>query len=362
MFGKEIYIFGAKSTAIGAIRAIRELYKDSEIKGCVVSSYDDNPSEIEGVKVVELRELNAKFSEQDKKDVCILVATPIYVQAEIKGTLNMFGFTNVILLDSAMEAKLMGDYYRAKGLFKSIKDLNDNSNKVNVFVAKVRHHGDQILKYAKKDADWVHDIQVGANCAPKIFAELTDNQGDNISDKNPVYCELTAFYSMWKSDILDGLSDDDYCGLFQYRRVLDIDMNDLIECKNSDVDVILPYPMLHLPDIKEHHTRYTNEAEWEMLLQAVKELSPEYYADYDSIFSGQYMYNYNMFIAKKSILKDYCEWLFPIMFRTEELCANADFTPRKRYIAYFGESMTTWYFMHNQDKLNIVHTGRMLRE
>lgn len=362
MFGNEIYIFGAKSTAIGAIRAIRKLYPSCNIKACIVSSCKDNPTEIEGIEVVEHKALNMQLSKEVRKKICILVATPIYVQDEIKSTLNMFGYTNVILLDSEMEEKLMGDYFKAIGAYKDLKSIINRDNGPKVCVYKVKHHADVVLKYAVKDESWVRDIQVGASFAPEIFCEITDNKGDNISDKNPVYCELTAFYSMWKGGLLDELNDEDYCGVFQYRRVLDVDGKDFIPCQDAGVEVILPYPMLHLPNIKEHHTRYTNEDEWNMLLQAVKELSPEYYADYERIFGNQYMYNYNMIITKKSIFMDFCDWLFPILFRTEQLCEQADFVPRKRYIAYFGESMMTWYFMHNQNKYNIVHTGRMLRK
>lgn len=41
---------------------------------------------------------------------------------------------------------------------------------------------------------------------------IPDNTGDNISAKNPNYCELTALYWVWKN------LDCEYIGLCHYRR------------------------------------------------------------------------------------------------------------------------------------------------
>ena len=360
VYNGDIYIFGAKSVAIGVIRALRECYRGCRIKGCFVSSLEDNPEEIEGMKVEELKEFSRKFSEDERAGVKIVVATPIYAQGEICDTLKIFGFNNIVCLDSDMEEDLMHRYYRAKNMFGSLKDM-DRQKKADAKaqILSVCHNADRRLRVHYENDPWVKDIQVGAANTDIKLHDLTDMTGDNISEKNPVYCELTGLYWMWKNMI--GSAPDDYYGLYQYRRVLDIDEDDLKSIAGAGVDVVLPYPMIHLPDIKEHHSRYTNEAEWDLLLEAVKELSPDYYEAYEKIFSGEYFYNYNMFLAKGSVVDELCSWMFPIFFRLEELVRTNGTVPAKRYIAYFGESMMTWFFMKNADRLNIVHTGRILR-
>ena len=47
---------------------------------------------------------------------------------------------------------------------------------------------------------------------------LRDDQGENISHKNPSYAELTAQYWAWKN--FDALGNPDYIGFFHYRRYL----------------------------------------------------------------------------------------------------------------------------------------------
>ena len=58
-------------------------------------------------------------------------------------------------------------------------------------------------------------IQVGAAGSARRFEQmLSDDTGDQISAKNPMYCELTAQYWAWKN------LEADYYGFFHYRRYL----------------------------------------------------------------------------------------------------------------------------------------------
>ena len=144
--------------------------------------------------------------------------------------------------------------------------------------------------------------------------------------------------------------------------MLEFSSDDLLRFNDNDVDAVLPYPMPYEPNIHAHHERYIKEADWEALLQALKELEPEYAKVFPDVLNQQYLYNYNVILAKKKVLRDYCSWLFPILMRTEELTDAKNRS--ERYIGYMAETLETLYFMKNSDKfndrfggkLNIVHT------
>lgn len=152
----------------------------------------------------------------------------------------------------------------------------------------------------------------------------------------------------------------EYMGLFHYRRILDVQDEDLYRFKENDIDVILPYPTIHEPNIGEHHRRYLNDSDWEAMLKALEECAPDYAAALPDIFAKQYFYNYNMLIAKEEIFKDYCNWMFPILKRTEELSIPKGNERADRYIGYLGENLTTLYFMYHQKDYKIVHAGRRM--
>lgn len=82
-----------------------------------------------------------------------------------------------------------------------------------------------------------------------------DNEGDNISGKNPDYCELTAQYWAWKN------IDCDYYGFFHYRRYLTFHR----VCPVMESGKILgkrQHPYIELDSVWDDLTPYWMEAEW----------------------------------------------------------------------------------------------------
>jgi hypothetical protein len=314
---------------------------------------------LEKKQVVDIEAFTSGMSQEEKDNIEILIATPESVMCEIEQTLEQHGLRCYVRIDSVRYADMMERLFIAKGTFRTLSALPVGYHNCSLEVYMAKFYKDKQLRGEYHIPNWIVPIQVGAKLSKERVADILDCDGDNISEKNVNYSELTALYWLWKNRLLsdDDLSGSEYYGLSHYRRMLSLTDDDLSRLVDNEVDAVLPYPMIYEPDIEEHHKRYLKEADWSALLNALKELQPEYAEKFTDILKQQYLYNYNIILAKNEVIADYCGWLFPILERVEQLSTPKGSERADRYIGYMGETLETLYFMYNHDKLNIVHTG-----
>lgn len=344
-----VALYGAQMVAVSVYFAMKKLYPNVRVVSFIVSDRKENPEFIDGVPVVLLDEFK-------RKDIPILIATPENHHVEIASELEKRGFSCYERIDSEKRTQLLEKYYWVTGMFPALQSFPAGEKKVSAAVYMAKFYKDTPLKESYTCPKWVYPIQAGAALTELRVAELCDNAGgDHISDQNGNYSELTAAYWIRKH------ADAEYLGLYHYRRVLEVTEEDLTRIQENDIDVVLPYPSIHYPSIQAHHGRCVEERDWKAMLQAMGELAPAYASALPKLFSGKYFYNFNILIAKKEIFHQYCDWMFPILFRTEELSVPKGSERADRYIGYLGENLTTLFFLYHQKDFKIVHTGcRML--
>lgn len=358
----EIAIYGAGMVAVSVYHVIKTLYPGCGIASFIVSEKEGNPTEVDGFPVLSLDEF---CSSEWKQGTTILVAAPENHHGAITAELSKRSLKDYFCIDSPKEAALMQRYYEKTGQYLPLRSCHSshrNGNQtgtISLHVYMVRFYKDMVLKNPPGLPGWLCPIQAGAALTEIPSADIRDDTGDNISEKNGNYSELTALYWIWKNAGNQG-QDHCYFGLFHYRRILDITEEDICRIAENGIDVVLPYPTMHFPSIDEHHRRYVKDGDWTAMVSALEELAPEYAEAMPRIFSGPYFYNYNIFIARKQIFDGFCAWLFPILERTEELSIPKGWERADRYIGYLGESLTTLYFMYHKNDFKIAHTGRLM--
>ncbi len=145
-----------------------------------------------------------------------------------------------------------------------------------------------------------------------------DNTGNHISDKNPNYCELTGIYWVWKND-----STSDYVGTAHYRRYLLKDHENVlsetdIHCILEKYDVITTKLLtLDYSYYDAFHDRH-NQRDLDITGDVILELYPEYYPLYQKLVHENRTYFANMFVMKKQLFHEYCQFLFDILFEVEK--------------------------------------------
>lgn len=349
-------VYGAQGMALGAYRAVKELFPDKEIICFLVSEMGDNASVLEGVPVMELNDFLGKMTADEIDDIEVLIGTPENVMDDIEANLKQAGIDNYVRLDSFRWADMARNGFLRSGKYLPLTAYVVGSTKARLRIFKMIHAKDKPLKTKYQDPEYIATLQVGAASSFEIDTDFKDHAGDNISEKNGNYSELTGLYWMWKNYLPAG-NDDDYYGLAHYRRFLDLSEDDLFRLRNNEIDVVLPYPMPYVPNIEAHHRRYLSDDEWMAVLTALGERCPEYKAAFKGVLEQQYFFNYNIILAKGKVLDQYCSWLFPLLFKIEEINNQGGRKAPNRFIGYVGENLETLYFMHHKHDLKIAYAG-----
>ncbi len=199
---------------------------------------------------------------------------------------------------------------------------------------------------------------------------IHDDTGDNISEYNDSYCELTGLYWMWKN------SREDIIGLVHYRRLfaklgphidfigrhLVLDKKDAyslltpedIRKKLQNADIIVKESEFRITPVKKIFCDYLGTDFFDRIEEAVRELSPEYMGDFARMCSSHTHINCNMFIGKREIAERYCGWLFPILSLIDEKkIKESGERYHNREMGYVSELLFGVWLRHNNIRYTV---------
>lgn len=290
------------------------------------------------------------------KDVPIIVAFGSKYQKAAVEHLKGLGFSQIQLFDADMDNKLKKAYFRKKFATEHREfSLINEVKSVIVYMAK-SIVDKPIKNYPKKLSSHIVSIQVGAALTDERIADSTDNVGDNISERNRHYSETTALYWMWKN------AEADYLGLCHYRRLWK-DLDFIAEkLQNGMIDVVLPVPTLCVHSVHEDYMeRYIPDV-WPTMMDVLKEMSLEYHEASKEIFQGHVFYACNMLIAKRRVLHELCQWMFPMVFEIEKRIGDLPDPYQNRYAGFCTERLITLYFLYNKKNWRITHADKIFIE
>ena len=218
---------------------------------------------------------------------------------------------------------------------------------------------------------------------------LYDNSGEHISSLNPYFCELTAMYWAWKN------LEADYYGLFHYRRVFDfrdsahfdmprtqkyyydsirgffsdfyqqygLNPQNIIESLKG-YDIVLPTLVIDHDDKQraQHLSLYElyDEVHYikdmDLALEYIASKYPQMYQiALDTLHKKPILWHIaNMYIMKKALYLEYCEWIFDILFAIEPLSAYKNYDSyQARVFGFLSERLFNVWIAYKKTQENL---------
>ena len=193
-----------------------------------------------------------------------------------------------------------------------------------------------------------------------------DDEGENISEKNFSFCELTRLYWLWKN------MEADVYGIVHYRRhfasnslFIFSPQKRIVERKNIEriikqTDIVLPKKRRYW--IETSYTQYAHahhEADLIATKTILKEQYPSYLNAWDRVMNKKSGHRFNMFLMKKNKFFSYCDWLFGVLFELEKRLDISSYTiPQQRVFGYIAERLLDVWIEANEfsyHEMPVVH-------
>lgn len=209
-------------------------------------------------------------------------------------------------------------------------------------------------------------VLVGAvkNYKPGISYQR-DDDGENISSKNPNYNELTAVYWAWKN-----LKDVDAIGLVHYRRLffdskpynlVNVISVEKVEKLLNKYDVILPKKRNYY--IETNYSHYIHAHHKEPLDETRKIIAkyyPNYLPTFDKIMKKSSAHMFNMFIMNWDAFESYCNFMFSVLGKLENKIDISGYSVQEaRVYGYISELLMDVWLYTNAFTYNEISWGQI---
>ena len=362
---ESVYIAGASSRARTTKEYLEYLYPDVRVCAYVVSpEMLDNDDKTDGIPVIHITS-DAGFDSSAK----VYLATRGVNQAKLSKELTDIGFSreDIIPVSVELDAALRNRYVRKKfeevgksfikideleGSRKNGDATDAEKTKACIYTASSVFDGNLSDPYEALKEEKI--LQVGAALTgDRLFnGVVTDDTDDNISDRNRQFCELTGLYWVWKN------AGEDIVGLVHYRRHFLLPKNWVEIFVANDLDVILPVPLYVSPSVEINYRKRHISSDWDNMLGYLR---THYPGDYDKarVFFQDGLYSpCNMLIAKKSVLDELCNWMFPILFDVVDKGGVHDDNYQNRYPGFLSERLITYFFENRRGQYKVVYSDK----
>jgi len=218
---------------------------------------------------------------------------------------------------------------------------------------------------------------------------IGDDTGDNISNLNRNFCEMTIQYWVWKN--YEKIGNPDYVGFMQYRRhfilnpifdkikrsafnlcyqvvsvrapdnnyfnVIGLNKKNILKIL-KDYDVILTkktdFSLIGIKSMREDWEKVisgTHIEDLDKFTAYLKQVNPEFGEYFEKKSYEPQQHLYLCFITSKKIFKEYAEFVFPILLDFNKILDVSQYSVNgKRTMGYLAERLWSVYFDFMEQK------------
>lgn len=213
-------------------------------------------------------------------------------------------------------------------------------------------------KYEMPSDSMYLPVQSGSSIYPDLGYQR-DDDGENISNKNAAYNIMCVKYWAWKNLNVDYIGIAHYRRHFSFKKGLSIDFNNVLTKDQAiklfeDCDILVS-PKRYYPfyTIETHYTntkggyKKIHKRDLQVLREVLSEYYKEYLIPFETVMKRNYYHSGSLFLMKKNLYDDYCDFIFSIGFEVEKRLIN-ERPDLNRYIASLTELLLdVWIIKHN---------------
>ena len=157
-----------------------------------------------------------------------------------------------------------------------------------------------------------------------------DDEGENISEKNPRYCELTGLYWAWKNLSADAV------GLVHYRRYFGkrnrrAPFSGVLSEKEAQAymekcAIVLPKKRrYYIETLWSHYEHTLHIMPLEITGEVLKEKYPRYFPEFSRLKKRRSAHMFNMMLMKREEFDAYCAFLFGVLEEVEKRVPDSEY-------------------------------------
>lgn len=167
-------------------------------------------------------------------------------------------------------------------------------------------------KHFQKPEDEIYiPLHVGRK-GTEDLGYMGDDTGDNISELNWLYGELTGLYWVWKQE-----TEADIIGICHYRRYFLNELGSFMtqeeyEAALSDCDVMVSELLSDGGRNRDNFGKAHNIADMDAVGEAIRKLYPQDYPAFCQVMEDDKCCYGNLMVTSREKYNEYCQWLFSV--------------------------------------------------